>query len=271
MRVHIQVLSQRETIQIIHWIDMDSLTAKPKQNTSGGTSSPLVSHLWKQHLSTKSRLGVQGLNNFGPKQHKGKSSTRVPEWRHLSFTASQNTVTITISSSIFTTSGHYLDTTFQTKGIKKNLYLYIYIIHILQTPATISIFPPQFLLHFNKPSDFTAASVSLRPNLWRPKASTAPAKAAASAATGFAKSGASAANSRRCWSRHGVLSSTSTPSSKRRSVESLSWIFGSFFLFLGGKSFQFPVDSKTMPTNRYTAIRIMLAVRPQIVCPCVLS
>lgn len=154
---------------------------------------------------------------------------------------------------------------------KKSISIYIYIIHILQTPATISIFPPQFLLHFNKPSDFTAASVSLRPNLWRPKASTAPAKAAASAATGFAKSGASAANSRRCWSRHGVLSSTSTPSSKRRSVESLSWIFGSFFLFLGGKSFQFPVDSKTMPTNRYTAIRIMLAVRPQIVCPCVLS
>lgn len=64
MRIHIQVLFQRETSQIIHWIDMDSLTVKPKQNTRGGTSSPLVSHLWKQHLSTKSWLGVQGLNNF---------------------------------------------------------------------------------------------------------------------------------------------------------------------------------------------------------------
>lgn len=146
-----------------------------------------------------------------------------------------------ILSSIFTTSGHYLDTTFQTKRIKQKLY-------ILQTPATISIHfhlstPILVALSAQKPSDFTAASVSLRPNLWRPKASTAPAKAAASAATGFTKSGASAANSRRCWSRHGVLSSTSTPSSKRRSVESLRFlclIFGWCFFF-GGE--EFPISS----------------------------
>ena len=132
MRLHIQVLFQRETSRIIHWIDMDWLTVKQKQNTSGGTSSPLVSHLWKQHLSTKSWLGVQGLNNFGPKQHKGKSSTRVwNEHIYSSQQLSQNTISTNISSSIFTTSGHYLDTTFQTKRIKKtNLYLYIYISYI---------------------------------------------------------------------------------------------------------------------------------------------
>ncbi len=121
-----------------------------------------------------------------------------------------------ISSSILTTFGHYLDITY---------------------PTHHSIFPPPFLLHFKKPSDFTVASVSLRPNLWRPKAPTAPAKASASAATGFAKSGDSAANSRRCWSRHGVLSSTSTPSSKRRSWESLSFLLDVsvvFIIFFGG-------------------------------------
>lgn len=37
-----------------------------------------------------------------------------------------------------------------------------------------------------------------RPNLWRPRAPTAPAKASASAAAGFASEGHSAANSKRC-------------------------------------------------------------------------
>ena len=87
MRIHIQVFFQRETSQIINWIDMDSLTVKPKQNTSGGTSSPLVSHLWKQHLSNKSRLGVQELNNFWPKATQGQIINKGSEWTHLSFTA----------------------------------------------------------------------------------------------------------------------------------------------------------------------------------------